>query len=140
LFFELFHLTVVKPGELLIRIGTVPSRVFCLLEGQISLHSKFVRDTEQDEGANVARLAKGSSVAKQQLDGRLGTETGILKGNMQEPLLVGLEAPMLALNSPYSYVAKTECVLLSVRTDLIMREYELLGGSQVNKFQEKLTV
>ena len=59
---------------------------------------------------------------------------------MQEPILIGLEAPMLSLNSPYSYVTKTECVLLSVRTDLIMREYELLGASQVNKFQEKLTV
>lgn len=123
------QLSVVKPGELLIRIGTVPSRVYCLLEGQISLHSKFVRDPQSEEGANVARLAKGSSVAKQQLDGRLGTETGILKGNMHEPLLIGLEAPMLMLNSPYSYVAKTECVLLQVRTELIMREYELLGAA-----------
>lgn len=98
---------------MLVQINTMPNEIYCLLEGEVLLHSQF-RELTKKPGAHLAKTEPGSRVQKQQLEGNLGMPSGSLIGSMEQMTPIGLECPILMMKSPYTYVAKTPIVVLSI--------------------------
>ena len=72
------------------------------------------------------------------LSGVLGTYSGCIEGNLNKALQIGLECPLLMIESPFSYVTKTSIVVLSIKLDILLKEYEYLSPKLLSAIQEKI--
>lgn len=80
-------------------------------------------EPEQKPGQMIAKTCLGSKPIKQQLDGLLGMPCGSIVAHLPDKVVViGLECPLLMFNSPFTYMAKTELLLVSIPVMAFLKE------------------
>ncbi len=94
--------------------------------------------TEKRVGFSTVRTFPGSRIRKQQLDGKLGIQRGNIIGSLTQLTSIGLECPLLMMSSPFTYVAKSQLVVLSMKLDEFLKEIENLPPKTIEILQRKL--
>ena len=65
--------------------------------------------------------------------------SGFVEGFIDKMTTIGLECPILMINSPFTYVAATHLVVLSIKMDVLLKEFDSIHPKVLLALQNKLS-
>jgi hypothetical protein len=101
----------------------LPDKIYFVIQGTVSLLST-IDEKKQHPGYQTVKTDPGSRVQTQVLNGSLGQHIGDLVGSFEKFVAIGLECPILQIQSAFTYVSKTHLTVLSIPLEAFMRHLD----------------